>query len=103
MLTLAPALVATLKARSQDWGVTLFTTLLTAFKVLLYRYTDQTDLIVGTPIAGRTQVETEPLVGFLVNTLALRSDLSGNPLFSTLVQRVHQTAVTGLHPSSLSL
>jgi hypothetical protein len=49
MLTLAPALVATLKARSQDWGVTLFTTLLTAFKVLLYRYTDQTDLIVGTP------------------------------------------------------
>jgi amino acid adenylation domain-containing protein len=94
MLTLAPALVATLKARSQDWGVTLFTTLLTAFKVLLYRYTDQTDLIVGTPIAGRTQVETEPLVGFLVNTLALRSDLSGNPLFSTLVQRVHQTAVT---------
>ncbi|WP_017326782.1 non-ribosomal peptide synthetase [Synechococcus sp. PCC 7336] len=92
-LTLPLDLVRDLKALSQREGVTLFATLLAAFKVLLYRYTHQTDLIVGTPISGRTQLETEPSIGFFVNTLALRSDLSGNPSFLSLLKQVHQTAL----------
>ena len=56
-------------------------TLLAAFKVLLYRYTGQEDLIVGSPIANRHRQELESLIGFFVNTLAMRTDLSGNPTF----------------------
>ncbi|MGH7581163.1 MAG: condensation domain-containing protein, partial [Gemmatimonadales bacterium] len=66
-----------LKALSRREGATLFTTLLAAFHTLLGRYTGQDDIVVGSPIAGRTQAETEGLVGFFVNTLALRLDLSG--------------------------
>jgi amino acid adenylation domain-containing protein len=76
---------------SQEQGSTLFMTLLTAFKVLLYRYTGQTDICVGTPVSGRTQQEVEGLIGFFVNTLALRSDLSDNPSFTTLLQEVRTT------------
>ncbi|ASZ09472.1 hypothetical protein CK934_00005, partial [Chitinophaga sp. MD30] len=63
--------MAALSGISQEHGVTMFMTLLTAFKVLLYRYTGQEDICVGTPIAGRQQKEVEPLIGFFVNTLAL--------------------------------
>ncbi|MBF2002243.1 MAG: amino acid adenylation domain-containing protein [Synechococcales cyanobacterium M58_A2018_015] len=76
---------------SQSAGTTLFMTLLAAFKVLLYRYTGQADVVVGSPIANRTHRETEGLIGFFVNTLVLRTDLSGNPSFRTLLQRVQQT------------
>ena len=63
-------------------------TLLAAFKVLLHRYTDQNDIIVGTPIANRNRLEIEGLIGFFVNTLVLRTDLSGNPAFrGTLAAR----------------
>ena len=57
-------------------------TLVAAFQTLLCRYTGQTDLAVGTPIAGRTRAETEGLLGFFVNTLVLRTDMSGNPCVS---------------------
>src|SRR5262249_36534842 len=77
-------------ALSQQEGVTLFMTLVAAFQTLLYRYTSQTDLVVGTPIAGRTRVETEGLLGFFVNTLALRTDLSGNPRFRAFLRRVRE-------------
>ncbi|EAZ88188.1 non-ribosomal peptide synthetase, partial [Crocosphaera chwakensis] len=73
---------------SQREGVSLFMTLLTAYKVLLYRYSRQEDIIVGTPIAGRNHRKIEPLMGFFVNTLALRTDLSDNPSFQELLKRV---------------
>ena len=65
-------------------------TLLAAFQVLLYRYTGQTDIVVGTDIANRTRVETEALIGFFVNLLVLRSDLSGTPAFRTVLRQVRE-------------
>lgn len=85
-----------LKALARREGVTLFMTMLGAFKVLLYRVTNQTDLVVGIPTAGRTQAEVEPLIGLFVNTLALRSDLSGEPLFPQLLQQIKATSLDAL-------
>jgi amino acid adenylation domain-containing protein len=82
-----------LKALSQREGVTLFMTLLAAFKVLLYRYTGQEDLSVGSPIAGRTRAEVENLIGFFINTLVLRTDMSGNPSFTQLLGRIRETTL----------
>ena len=75
-------------SRQQD--VTLFMTLVAAFQTLLYRYTKQTDIVVGTDIANRTREETERLIGFFVNMLALRTDISGNPTFRELIKRVQR-------------
>ncbi|MEA2175747.1 MAG: hypothetical protein QOD00_3339, partial [Blastocatellia bacterium] len=85
---LSPELSEKLRALSREHEVTLFMTLLAAFQVLLSRYTHQTDIIVGTPIANRTRREIENLIGFFVNTLVLRSDLSGAPGFRELLHRV---------------
>jgi amino acid adenylation domain-containing protein/non-ribosomal peptide synthase protein (TIGR01720 family) len=74
-------------------GVTLFMTLLAAFKVLLHRYSGQDDICVGSPVAGRTQQETEGLIGMFINTVALRSDLSNNPSFRAFLQQVRETAL----------
>src|SRR6266568_2635217 len=74
-------------------GATLFMTLLAAFKVLLNRYTGQEDIIVGAPIGARPLTETENLIGFFLNNLALRTDLSGNPTFRDALARVRQTAL----------
>ncbi|MFG6107743.1 amino acid adenylation domain-containing protein [Leptothoe sp. EHU-05/26/07-4] len=82
-----------LKALSQKAGATLFMTLLSAFKVLLARHTGQEDIIVGTPIAGRNHLGTENLIGFFINTLPLRTDLSGNPSFQTLLARVRDVTL----------
>jgi amino acid adenylation domain-containing protein len=82
-----------LKALSRQEGVTLFMTLLAAFKVLLYRYTGQENVIVGSPIANRNRAEIEGLIGFFVNTLVLRSDLSRNPSFRELLGRVREVAL----------
>src|SRR5205085_6270817 len=90
---LSPALSQSLKALCKAEGVTLFMTLLAAFKVLLYRYTGQEDVIVGSPIANRHRQELEGLIGFFVNTLAMRTDLSGNPTFRELLGRVRETAL----------
>ena len=68
-------------------------TLLAAFNVLLHRYSSQLDIIVGTPIAGRTRSELEPLIGFFVNTLALRTRLSHTDTFSGVLARVRQAAL----------
>jgi amino acid adenylation domain-containing protein/non-ribosomal peptide synthase protein (TIGR01720 family) len=81
------------KAFSRQQGVTVFMTLLAAFKVLLYRYTGQEDICVGTPVAGRTRKEVDHLIGFFINTLALRSDLSEQPTFTALLQQVKQTTL----------
>ncbi|MBB5635251.1 amino acid adenylation domain-containing protein [Pedobacter cryoconitis] len=80
---------------SQQQGATLFMTLLSAFQVLLYRYSGQQDITVGTLVAGRTQQEIEELVGFFINTLAIRSDLSGEPSFDALLQQVKTTLLEG--------
>ncbi|ARU62939.1 hypothetical protein CBW65_19595 [Tumebacillus avium] len=74
-------------------GVTLFMLLLTAYQTLLFRYTGQTDLTVGSPIAGRNLKQVENLVGFFVNTLVLRADLSGAPSFRNLLQQVRQVCL----------
>lgn len=90
-----------LSALSLESGVTLFMTLLAAFKVLLYRYTQQADLLVGTPIANRNHLETEGLIGCFVNTLVLRTDLSGNPGFSELLGRVRKVALAAFEHQDL--
>ena len=77
-------------ALSREEGCTLFMTLLAAFQTLLYRYTGQTDIVVGTDIANRTQVETEMLIGFFVNLLVLRNDLSGAPTFREVLSRTRE-------------
>jgi amino acid adenylation domain-containing protein len=82
-----------LKAISRREGMTQFMTWLAAFNVLLYRYTSQDDLIVGTPIANRNRLETEDLIGCFVNALALRTDLSGNPSFRELLRRVREVCL----------
>ncbi|MFM6517798.1 MAG: amino acid adenylation domain-containing protein, partial [Microcystis panniformis] len=78
---------------TQEQGVTLFMTLLTAYAVLLYRYTEQEDILIGTPIANRNRREIEGLIGFFVNTLVLRIDLSGKPNFNQLLGRVREMAM----------
>ena len=88
-------LLKELNSFSQQQGVTLFMTLLAAFKVILYRYTSQDDFAVGTPIANRSRPELEPIIGFFVNTLALRTDLSGQPSFIELLARVQKTTLDG--------
>jgi amino acid adenylation domain-containing protein len=74
-------------------GVTLFMLLLAAFQVLLARYSGQEDIVVGTPIANRTQEEIEGVIGFFTNTLVLRTDLSGSPTFREVVRRVREVSL----------
>ncbi|MCW3082474.1 amino acid adenylation domain-containing protein, partial [Segetibacter sp.] len=92
-LTVDKKLAEELQSLSQDKGTTLFMTLLTAFKVLLYNYTNQEDICVGTPIAGRQQPEIASLIGNFVNTLALRSHISPDATFETLLQQVRATTL----------
>ena len=92
-LALPKELTDALQAMSRREGVTLFMTLLAAFKTLLYRLTGQKDTIVGTPIAGRNRTELEGLIGFFMNTIVMRTDLSGNPTFRELLGRVRETAL----------
>jgi amino acid adenylation domain-containing protein/non-ribosomal peptide synthase protein (TIGR01720 family) len=93
LLRLPLELSRELQALSRREGVTMFMLLLAAFKVLLYRYTGQSDIIVGTPVTNRDRVELEPLIGFFVNTLVLRTDLSGNPSFEELLGRLRETTL----------
>src|SRR5581483_9356167 len=86
-------LLQKLTGLSQSEGVTLFMTLLAAFQTLLSRYSGQEDIVVGSPIASRRYAEVEDLIGFFVNTLAFRSDLSGDPSFRELLGRVREVAL----------
>jgi amino acid adenylation domain-containing protein len=92
-LDLPKSLSKALKGLSRQEGVTLFMTLLAAFKVLLFRHTGQEDIVVGTPTAGRNRAEIERLIGFFINTLVLRTDLSGNPSFRELLRRVREVTL----------
>lgn len=89
-LALSPSLSGSLAAFNQQTGVTLFMTILAAFQTLLYRYTGQEDIAVGSPIANRNRAELEPLIGFFVNTLVMRVQLSSNLTFVELLAKVKQ-------------
>ncbi|MEH2106011.1 amino acid adenylation domain-containing protein [Nostoc sp.] len=90
---LSAPLTSMLKSLSNQQGVTLFMTLLTAFQAQLYRYTNQEDICVGSPIANRNHRDIQGLIGFFVNTLVLRTDLSGNPSFLELLGRVREVCM----------
>src|SRR6185503_1558579 len=92
-LTVPEEVTARLKELSRREGVTLFMLLLGAWQVLLSRYTGTADVVVGTPIANRQRGEVEGLIGYFVNALALRTDLSGDPTFRELVSRVREVAL----------
>jgi amino acid adenylation domain-containing protein len=92
-LHISPSLTQALEVLSQQSGVSLFMTLLAAFQTLLHRYTGQEDIAIGSPIANRHRSELEGLIGFFVNSLVLRADLSGNPTFRELLERVRQVAL----------
>ena len=84
---------AGLRGLSREQDVTLFMVLLGAFAVLLSRWSGQKDLVVGTPVAGRMHRKVEGLIGFFVNTLALRVRLAGQPSFQELLGRVKEVAL----------
>ncbi|HZM70372.1 MAG TPA: condensation domain-containing protein, partial [Candidatus Cryosericum sp.] len=90
---LGPEVSDALRRLSTSEGVTLFMTLLSAFSLLLSRYSGQEDVVVGTPIAGRNRAEFEGLIGFFLNTLVLRNDLSGDPTFRKLLKQTRTMAL----------
>ena len=91
-----PELTHRLHALSRAHGVTLYTTLLAAFQVLLSRYTGQENLVLGSTTAGRTRSEWKEVVGYYITPVVLRGDLSGSPTFTTFLKRVHRTVLGAL-------
>ncbi len=91
--SLSTKLTEALNTLSRNEDVTLFMTLLAAFKTLLHRYSGQEDILVGSPIANRNRNEIEQLIGFFVNTLVLRTDIDGNPSFRELLRRVREVTL----------
>jgi amino acid adenylation domain-containing protein len=94
--TITPQDAAPLRELARSQGVSLFMVLLTGFKVLLHRYTGVEDVVVGAPVSGRHHEEIAPLLGFFSNTLALRTDLSGDPSYADLLGRVRETMLGAL-------
>jgi amino acid adenylation domain-containing protein len=92
-LKLSAELTTELKALANSHNATLYMVLLAAFNLLLGRYSGQSDIVVGSPIAGRQQTELENLIGFFINTLVLRTDLDGNPSFTELLRQMKTTAL----------
>jgi amino acid adenylation domain-containing protein len=92
-VSFSPELLERLQALGRSEGATLYMTLLGAFQVLLSKYGGGEDIVVGSPIAGRTRREVEELIGFFVNTLVLRTDLSGDPSFREVLGRVRETTL----------
>ena len=90
---LPPSLAGDLRALGRQQGCTLYMVMLAAFFVLLRRYSARDDLVVGTPMGGRSRTQLEGLIGFFINTVVLRADLAGNPAFSELLQQVRNTAL----------
>jgi amino acid adenylation domain-containing protein len=91
-VVLSDSIAEALLALSREEEATLFMTLLSGLAVLLHRHTGQEDIIIGSPVSGRNRKELEPLIGFFVNTLALRNDLSGDPTFRELLRRTRKVA-----------
>ena len=95
-LTLEARLTSSLRVLARSMQATLFTALLAGFQSLLARVSGATDFVVGTPVAGRSRPEFEPLVGLFVNTLPLRCDLSGNPTFREIVRRAGEASLEAI-------
>lgn len=95
-VVLPVSLTDSLAELAREHGCTLYTLSLAALKILIARYTKQTDIYVGTLLAGRDRVELEPLIGLFINTIILRSDLAGDPSFLDLLARVQQTVEEGI-------
>ncbi len=93
-LKIPGALITKLRQLSSQHRVTLFMSLLAGFKALVHRYTGQTDVVIGSPLAGRDAAETEGLIGFFINTLALRTNLAGDPTVKELLARVRDMTLT---------
>jgi amino acid adenylation domain-containing protein len=93
VVTISKQTIDNLKKVAREADATLFMALLAAFKTLLFRYTDATDIVVGSPTANRTRIEVEGLIGFFVNPLVLRTDLSGNPSFLEVLKRVREVTL----------
>ena len=93
---MTPELTERWHAFSKQVGTTSFVALLAAFKVLLFTYSGQEDIVVGSPVANRNRSELEPLIGYFVNVLPFRTDLGGNPTFRELIERVRES-VDGVH------
>ncbi|HXQ68851.1 MAG TPA: condensation domain-containing protein, partial [Pyrinomonadaceae bacterium] len=91
--TIPAATTQQLKDLSQQEGATLFMVLLAAFQLLLSRYSEQEDIVIGTAVAGRNRAETEGLIGCFVNTLVMRTDLTGGPTFKELMKRVREVCL----------
>jgi amino acid adenylation domain-containing protein len=102
-LSLSSALTSQIKNLAQKTETTIFMILLAAFQILLARYSGQTDIIVGTPISGRHQVATEGLIGLLLNSLAIRIDLSGNPTVEELLGKVRAVTLAAYTHQDLPL
>ncbi|HEU0052909.1 MAG TPA: condensation domain-containing protein, partial [Longimicrobium sp.] len=90
---LSPELLERLQALGRREGATLYMTLLSAFQVLLSKYSGSDDVVVGSPIAGRTRKEIEELIGFFVNSMVLRTDLSGDPSFREVLRRAREVTL----------
>ncbi|MEG4595033.1 amino acid adenylation domain-containing protein [Microcoleus sp. F8_C2] len=98
-INLNKKLVQQLKALAKAEGTTLYTTLMAVFQVLLYRYTGQEDILVGTPTLGRDRAEFEGIIGYCTNPVVVRGDISGNPTFKELLARIRQTVLEALSNS----
>ncbi len=94
--TLNDELARQLRAFAKTEGATLYMVLLAAFELMLYRHTGQEDILVASPMAGRSRAEFEGMVGFFANPVALRANLSGNPTFRAFLAQVRQTVLSGL-------
>jgi amino acid adenylation domain-containing protein len=100
-VAVSKTVVDALKALSREEEATLFMAVLAVYKILLHHNTRQSSIIVGTPIADRPQIETEELIGFFVNMLVMRTDLSGDPSFRELLSRVREVALGAYAHQSL--
>jgi aspartate racemase len=101
ILPISTTLIQSLKKLSAEHDATLFMITLAAFQWLLFRYSGQKDLVVGVPVGGRNRLESEELIGLFVNTVVMRTDLSGNPRFLELLARVRTVALEGFCNSDL--
>ncbi|SDH96036.1 Acyl-CoA synthetase (AMP-forming)/AMP-acid ligase II [Sinosporangium album] len=96
-------LTARLRAFSRTRGVTLYTTLMAGFAALLHRYSGQDDIVIGTPASGRGDTAVQPLIGFFVNTLPIRADLSGRPTYGDLLDRVRGSVLAAFADDDIPL